>query len=111
MDQLRAELTGLLWQDRIFSSLAMPKRITRCIFSRYEPGMHYGDHLDSTIMDASIGDPIRADMSMTLFVNDPESYDGGELVLYSDSAPVGIKLKLRGTPCSIRPPTTTGSSR
>ena len=86
------ELSRILWKDMIFSTVAMPKRIVDCIFSRYEEGMSYGDHIDNTVMQATTGDPVRADLSMTLFLEDPATYDGGELIINSDTAPQPVKL-------------------
>ena len=88
----RAELNRKLWQNQLFLNLAMPKRIVECIFSRYEVGMAYGDHIDNTIMQMTTGDPVRADLSMTLFLEDPSTYDGGELIINSDTAPQKVKL-------------------
>jgi len=65
----------------------MPNRIMDYLFSRYEVGMYYGDHVDNTIMDIQTGDPIRADLSVTIFLEDSSSYDGGELVINTDTAP------------------------
>jgi PKHD-type hydroxylase len=58
---------------------AMPSRFVQPLFSRYEPGMKYGDHVDSALMGGSQG--VRSDYAMTLFLSSPDSYDGGELVL------------------------------
>jgi PKHD-type hydroxylase len=58
---------------------AMPSRFVPPLFSRYEPGMKYGDHVDSALMGGSQG--VRSDYAMTLFLSSPDSYDGGELVL------------------------------
>ena len=44
------------------------------ILSRYEPGMDYGSHVDDALMHG-----VRTDVSFTLFLSDPESYDGGAL--------------------------------
>jgi PKHD-type hydroxylase len=49
------------------------------IFSRYEPGMAYGDHIDNSLMGGFSG--IRTDLAMTLFLSPPDSYHGGELVI------------------------------
>ncbi len=90
--EFQGELSRTLWKDPLFRTIAMPKRIVDCIFSRYEVGMSYGDHIDNTIMQYSTGDPVRADMSMTLFLDDASAYDGGELIINSDSAPQAVKL-------------------
>ena len=60
-----------------FMSLAQPRRLATMLVSRYEPGMAYGLHVDAPIM----GEPnhVRSDVSFTLFLSDPDSYDGGEL--------------------------------
>jgi PKHD-type hydroxylase len=65
-----------------------PKRITRAIVSRYDQGMAYGEHIDSPVMGfmeqtramAPFGQNyVRSDFSMTIFLAEPDSYDGGEL--------------------------------
>lgn len=48
------------------------------LFSRCEPGMGYGKHVDSPFMG---NPPIRTDLAMTVFLDDPLTYDGGELVI------------------------------
>ncbi len=90
--KFRAVIKEILWNHPIFLTLAMPKRILDCLFSRYEVGMYYGDHVDNTIMNIQSGDPMRADLSITIFLEDPSSYDGGELVINTDSAPQSFKL-------------------
>jgi len=67
----------------------LPSKIRLPIISQYQKGMSYGWHTDSPLMD----DPaIRTDIAMTLFINDPEQYDGGELVLVSPNGNVPVKL-------------------
>src|SRR5215831_8477531 len=48
------------------------------LFSRYEKNMHYGSHVDDALMDG-----MRTDVSFTLFLSEPTSYDGGELTIES----------------------------
>jgi PKHD-type hydroxylase len=76
----------------MFTTLVLPKRIGPFHFSRYEVGMTYGDHVDNSVMGIGVGNPMRADLSMSLFLNDPEDYDGGDLVLNSRLAPRSLKL-------------------
>ncbi|MEQ8558047.1 MAG: Fe2+-dependent dioxygenase [Henriciella sp.] len=57
---------------------ARPKRFSRLLLSRTEGGGHYGYHVDNAIMGRD-GHQLRTDLSFTLFLSDPESYDGGEL--------------------------------
>ena len=78
---------------RPFRDFAYPKRIAPPLLSRYEPGMKYGPHADTSFM--TIGGPepyrMRSDLSCTIFLNDPASYQGGELVLHIGTLPVVIK--------------------
>jgi PKHD-type hydroxylase len=61
-----------------FPPLALPRRLTPPLFSRYENGMEYGAHTDDAIRSR---DGVRTDLAATLFLSEPESYDGGELVV------------------------------
>jgi PKHD-type hydroxylase len=61
-----------------FPHLALPRRITAPVFSRYENGMEYGAHTDDAVRAR---DGLRTDLAATLFLSDPASYDGGELVV------------------------------
>lgn len=79
-----------LKRNRDFQDFAIPKRVLPPTYSRYEPGMHYGSHVDSAIMGAP--HPIRTDFAMTIFVSSPESYDGGELVIEMAVGEQEIKL-------------------
>lgn len=80
---------------RPFRDFAFPRRIAPPLLSRYEPGMKYGPHADASYM--TIGGPepfrLRSDLSCTIFLNDPASYEGGELVLHIGTLPVLIKGK------------------
>jgi PKHD-type hydroxylase len=61
------------------------------LVSRFRPGMSYGTHVDAAIMDGQ-----RTDLSFTLFLSDPDSYDGGELVLEENEGDTAIKLPAGG---------------
>ncbi|HEY0465863.1 MAG TPA: Fe2+-dependent dioxygenase [Polyangiaceae bacterium] len=71
----------LLANDK-FPPLALPRRLTPPMFSRYENGMEYGPHTDDAVRSR---DGIRTDLAATLFLSEPESYDGGELVVNSNA--------------------------
>jgi PKHD-type hydroxylase len=70
-----------------FQAFAMPKRFAAPIFSRYEPGMEYGGHIDNSLMGN-----VRTDLAMTLFLSPPASYGGGELVVHFSVGDQDIKL-------------------
>lgn len=90
--RLSAMIESALMANRMFTTLVLPKRIGPFHFSRYEVGMEYGDHVDNSVMGMNTGNPMRADMSMTIFLNDPADYDGGELVLNSRISPRPVRL-------------------
>jgi PKHD-type hydroxylase len=61
-----------------FNLAVHPVAIHRPLFSRYEPGMQYPDHIDVAVMGR-----VRADVAVTLFLSNPEEYEGGDLVVDS----------------------------
>lgn len=66
----------------LFEIAARPARMSRLLFSRYEPGMTYGAHTDDALMGPS-DDKLRTDLAFTIFLAERESYDGGALVVQS----------------------------
>jgi PKHD-type hydroxylase len=89
-DQLVRMVLTRLWQNKTLQVLARPRRIMPPIMSRYRPGMRYGDHMDNAIMGGA--QPFRVDCSITIFLEDPDSYEGGELVI--DTSPGTQRIKL-----------------
>ncbi len=79
--QRTSHIAGIARNEQ-FNSFAFPKRIAAPLLSRYEPGMKYGVYADSAYVPLPNG-PLRSDVSLTLFVGDAASYDGGELVRIS----------------------------
>jgi PKHD-type hydroxylase len=73
-----------------FFSAALPKQIWPPAFNRYAGGQTYGDHVDQAIRSRP-GQRLRADLSCTLFLSDPASYDGGELVTESGGQRCRVK--------------------
>ena len=76
----------------LFKRVARPKRISKLILSKTEDGGHYGFHVDNAIM-GSDGHQFRTDLSFTLFLSDPETYEGGELSMTMAAGDIDAKLK------------------
>jgi PKHD-type hydroxylase len=78
MDMLNNIVMGSLVQHPVYRSGAMPLHVAAPFYVRYTPGMAYGDHLDDPIMGTD-GVLYRSDVAITIFLNGPDNYDGGEL--------------------------------
>src|SRR5690348_11751100 len=77
-------------RSREFNDFAMPKRIAPPLLCRYEPGMKYGAHADAALIQ--LGQAyLRSDLSCTVFVNDPSSYEGGELSIVLGNQAIAFK--------------------
>ena len=83
-------LQAALARSREFVDFAMPKRIAPPLLCRYEPGMKYGAHADAAIIQVSAV-RLRSDLSCTIFVGDPASYEGGELAIVAGNQTVAFK--------------------
>jgi PKHD-type hydroxylase len=84
---LREAIAAKILADPLFRLAARPKALTPLILSRYESGMDYGSHVDDALMNG-----MRTDVSFTLFLSDPETYDGGALVIETSSGEDDVKL-------------------
>src|SRR5436190_8698656 len=84
---LRERVEGAIGKNELFSLAVRPKALTPLVFSRYGGGQPYGSHDDNPLMGG-----IRTDVSFTLFLAEPEAYDGGELVIESPSGEDAVKL-------------------
>ena len=73
-----------------FERFAFPRNMKPIMFSRYEPGMEYGTHVDNAVMSGR--PPVRSDVSLTLFLSEPDTYDGGELTIQTLTGEEQIKL-------------------
>lgn len=78
------------FRSAVVRAYAYPKRIAMPMLTKYEPGMEYGLHTDAAMLATQ--PPIRADVSVTVFLNDPADYDGGELSTRFGDAEVDVKL-------------------
>jgi PKHD-type hydroxylase len=91
VDEVRRLTSNALMRHEQFRRFAMPKHHSVIMFSRYRPGMEYGLHVDHTLIAARNNDRIRSDMSVTLFLSEPDTYKGGELRI----APAGLEQTIK----------------
>jgi PKHD-type hydroxylase len=97
LSPLARELGGVivaeLERNALFVSAILPHRVYPPMFNRYGEGMHFGTHVDGAVrMIPGSSSKLRTDLSATLFLAAPESYEGGELVIDSDLGSETIKL-------------------
>jgi PKHD-type hydroxylase len=88
LEQIRSIISQSLQQSPLFQIGALPGAIVPPLISKYGPGRYYGWHVDSPVM----GNPvIRTDLAMTIFLSDPSTYEGGELILQTAGGMVNFK--------------------
>ena len=88
-------LAKALFASEEFVNFAIPAQFAPPLLCRYQPGMHYGLHPDAALM--GVGNvSIRADLSCTIFLNDPASYEGGALRIVLGTE----ELRFKGEPGS-----------
>ena len=93
--ELSAVVVGALERHPLFLSAALPARIYPPMFNRYDGAdvMHFGTHVDGAVrLVPGTGTKIRTDVAATLFLSDPQSYDGGELVIDDTYGTQTVKL-------------------
>jgi PKHD-type hydroxylase len=87
----RIILTALAANPLYFSA-ALPLRTVPPLFNRYSGGEHYGDHIDGAVRLLPGGGSLRTDLSCTLFLCQPDEYEGGELVVADTYGTHEVKL-------------------
>jgi len=88
LEQIRSLIHQALQQSPLFQIAALPGEIFPPLISKYGPGRYYGWHVDSPVM----GNPaIRTDLAMTIFLSDPSTYEGGDLVLQTGGGVFNFK--------------------
>jgi len=92
MSQLNNLVMGKLVNHPVYLNAAMPARIAAPFYARYTQGMQYGKHIDDPIMGPA-GQRYRTDLSITVFLNPPDDYDGGELVVQTAFGEQRVKLQ------------------
>ena len=89
---LRERLEAAIQGHRVLNSAARPARFSPILISRTELGGGYGVHVDNAFMGTG-EDRIRTDLSYTLFLSEPEDYEGGALVIDLPGAQQSVKLR------------------
>lgn len=92
-----------LMRNEPFRNFAFPCLLAPPLLARYEPGMKYGVHSDSAMIQLGQRQ-LRSDLSCTLFLTPPESYEGGALAIHLGGRRVEFKLQ---PGCAIVYPSTT----
>ena len=90
VDRAARLVTEALNAEPVFRQGVLPRRIRPVLFSRYEPNMAYGPHVDDAIMGGA--EAQRSDVSVTVFLSSPGDYDGGELVIEDSGGEQAYKL-------------------
>jgi len=94
---LAVELGNLIIErlsaNNLFMSAALPRKIFPPLFNSYEGGEAFGYHVDNAVRPVpGTMERVRTDLSATLFFSEPDSYDGGELVIEDTYGPREVKL-------------------
>jgi len=84
---LRSRIAERILQNEIFQLAVRPKALTPLLISRYKPGKQYGTHVDDALMRG-----MRTDVCFTLFLAEPETYEGGALVVETAAGEQEFKL-------------------
>jgi PKHD-type hydroxylase len=77
-------------RSEAFRNFAFPRRVAPPLLARYEPGMKYGAHGDVAHLMVE-GRLMQSDLSATVFIADPATYEGGELVIHLGTRPMAFK--------------------
>ena len=91
--QIGEVILGALSRNALFVSAALPLRVFPPMFNCYRGGQSFGNHVDNAIRQArTTGATVRTDLSATLFLTDPDEYDGGELMVEDTYGVHSVKL-------------------
>jgi len=86
-------IIAALERSSLFLSAALPLKVFPPLFNRYQGGQAFGTHIDNAIRQVpGTSHRVRTDLSATLFLSPPDSYEGGELVIEDTYGAHGVKL-------------------
>ena len=91
LEHLNNIVMNALVRHPVYRAAALPLHVAAPFYARYAPGMAYGSHLDDPIMGAD-GMVYRSDIAITLFLNEPTAYEGGELAMQTAFGAQTVKL-------------------
>lgn len=91
-EDLAREVLKALATNPLYHAATLPLRTLPPRFNRYEGGGEYGFHVDGAVMALPNGEQLRSDISCTLFLAEPETYDGGELIVSDTYGEHDVKL-------------------
>lgn len=90
-ERLAESVLDAFLRSEILQAGLLPVANTQVLFNRYGQDMHYGPHVDAPVM-GGMGSAVRTDIAITVFLSEPRTYDGGELVIYTSG--LGSQFKL-----------------
>ncbi len=91
--ELGKQILAALAINPLYFSAVLPLRAVTPLFNRYAGGEHYGNHIDGAIRQLpGTGMALRTDLSATVFLSEPDAYEGGELVIADTYGTHEVKL-------------------
>lgn len=91
--RLAGQVADALKRHPLFASAVLPAQMLLPMFNCYASGGRYGNHVDSAIQRDAQGNAVRTDVSTTLFLCEPEEYEGGELIIEDTYGEHEVKLE------------------
>ncbi len=92
MQALNNIVMGNLVRHKTYQRAALPLKVASPFYARYQAGMHYGEHIDDPVMGAGqYQQRYRSDLALTIFLNEPQDYQGGELIIQTEYGEQKIK--------------------
>ncbi|WP_263408443.1 Fe2+-dependent dioxygenase [Terriglobus tenax] len=90
--ELGDRILSAIQKSPLFVAAALPLRIFPPLFNRYAGGQSFGNHVDNSVRRMQSGQYVRTDLSVTLFLSEPEEYEGGELMIEDVYGTQSVKL-------------------
>ncbi|MDW3096273.1 MAG: Fe2+-dependent dioxygenase [Gammaproteobacteria bacterium] len=91
VEALNNIVMGNLVRHKTYQRAALPLKVASPFYACYQQGMHYGEHIDDPVMGSGNNPKYRSDLALTIFLNQPDHYQGGELLIQTDYGQQQIK--------------------